>query len=112
MKNIPRYNQGFGKFGLLEQCKDGELCKASDVESCINSLVNDIELLKESARKKALHSIGVKVAERMIANYEDHISRAEKEIERSHKEIDWKNKVIGIIFLAQVLEIIYVLSTL
>ena len=109
MKNIPRFNLGLWKLGPLEQCKDGELCRVSDVESCINGLINTIEFWRSEANKAA--ETGTKAINDTGKTYERHMAIAEGEIKRSHRHIDKQNKIIGLILLAQVVEIIFMVST-
>lgn len=40
--SINRYNQGFGGFGPLEQCKDGKLVKYNDVIGIIDAYKNRV----------------------------------------------------------------------
>jgi F0F1-type ATP synthase assembly protein I len=42
---MKRYNQGFGKFGPMEQCNDGEWVRYEDSERVINNLRDDIRNL-------------------------------------------------------------------
>lgn len=39
---ITRYNQGFFKFGPLEQCNDGELVKFADHVAEVDSIIEEI----------------------------------------------------------------------
>jgi hypothetical protein len=51
MKYIDRYNQGFGKFGPMEQCTEGKWCKSEQVDELIADN-NDNYWLNNSARNE------------------------------------------------------------
>jgi hypothetical protein len=45
---MKRYNQGFGKFGPMEQCNDGEWVRYEDVKSIIKKLQEEVRESHES----------------------------------------------------------------
>ena len=60
--NIPRHNLGFKFFGALEQCEDGSLCKASEVEDAYNLAVHELNCVKESLKVRVDIIEGLKEA--------------------------------------------------
>lgn len=48
MSNFNRYNQGFGKFGPLEQCDDGKLMYVTDHEKIVDEFLDDFDKLVDA----------------------------------------------------------------
>lgn len=65
---MQRFNQGFFKFGPLEQCKDGELCYYSDVEKIV-------EIVEDNA-------------DRLIDGYQRRLMGLETELQDSRDRVD------------------------
>ncbi len=51
MEKVKRYNQGFGGFGLMEQCDDGRWVCAEDYDKLVRSRDAYHESFKERANK-------------------------------------------------------------
>ena len=53
---MKRYNQGFGKFGPMEQCDDGKWVKYEDYEQEIDAYVEDLSKFYENSREELIRS--------------------------------------------------------
>ena len=53
---MKRYNQGFGKFGPMEQCDDGKWVKYEDYEQEIDAYVEDLSKFYENSREELVRS--------------------------------------------------------
>ena len=53
---MKRYNQGFGKFGPMEQCDDGTWVKYEDYEQEIDAYVEDLSKFYENSREELVRS--------------------------------------------------------
>ena len=53
---MKRYNQGFGKFGPMEQCDNGKWVKYEDYEQEIDAYVEDLSKFYENSREELIRS--------------------------------------------------------
>ena len=53
---MKRYNQGFGKFGPMEQCDNGKWVKYEDYEQEIDAYVEDLSKFYENSREELVRS--------------------------------------------------------
>lgn len=101
---IKRYNQGFGGFGPLEQCKDGKLVKAEDVLPMLEtSLAKQADLQAVLLREAKAQG----VLKARISALEDALDADRASLIR---ERAFSSKVIVILIVALSLALAYIIS--
>jgi hypothetical protein len=78
MSEIPRYTLGFGFFGPPEQCKDGPLMKAEEVEVVIAD--KDFTILSLTARAESAEEL-LSLSRAESHELRERVSRLDSEIE-------------------------------
>ena len=64
---MKRYNQGFGGFGIMEQCDDGKWVKYEEYEQEIDAYTEDLSKFYEESREELIRSWESEIGWKMIS---------------------------------------------
>lgn len=96
---VNRYNQGFGKFGPMEQCAGGKWVLASDYLKLAD------RLLRQEANIKTLEKV-IDSGEAQIEVLRDIVQTADRRTERLTELLDKKRNIIGDLAILTILLVV------